>query len=244
MEENKREISIELRPVTVKRASEEIFNQIREMITSGQLKPGDRLPSERVMINQLQRSRPTIREALRMLEQGGYISSVHGASGAIVRKLSVHGVEQPLAEMIKTNQIGLEELNEYREMNDGTIAEWAAKRRSEEDVEQLWECMHQAELSLDDADKFIALDVKFHSLLAVASRNQLAMIVTQVLGNAEKEALHKKMMLLSQSERQALCTRILEKHQEIFVTIERQDAEAAKEAMKAHTRAASKDLTI
>lgn len=62
--------------------------------------PETRLPSERAMMAQLNRSRPTIREALRMLEQGGYIASTHGAPGAVVQEPSLHGVEEPLAEMI------------------------------------------------------------------------------------------------------------------------------------------------
>ena len=75
-------VQIPWQPVKTRRASEEIYLQLREFILSGQLKPGDRLPSERAMMTQLNRSRPTIREALRMLEQGGYIASTHGAPGA------------------------------------------------------------------------------------------------------------------------------------------------------------------
>lgn len=93
-------VQIPWQPVKTRRASEEIYLQLREFILSGQLKPGDRLPSERAMMAQLNRSRPTIREALRMLEQGGYIASTHGAPGAVVQEPSLHGVEEPLAEMI------------------------------------------------------------------------------------------------------------------------------------------------
>ena len=122
-------VQIPWQPVKTRRASEEIYLQLREFILSGQLKPGDRLPSERAMMAQLNRSRPTIREALRMLEQGGYIASTHGA-GAVVQEPSLHGVEEPLAEMIQLNQISLQELGEYRLNNDSTIAMWAAQRRS------------------------------------------------------------------------------------------------------------------
>ena len=85
-------VQIPWQPVKTRRASEEIYLQLREFILSGQLKPGDRLPSERAMMTQLNRSRPTIREALRMLEQGGYIASTHGAPGAVVQEPILHGV--------------------------------------------------------------------------------------------------------------------------------------------------------
>lgn len=78
-------VHIPWQPIGGGRASEAIYDQLRELITSGVLKPGDRLPSERAMMEQLHRSRPTIREALRMLEQGGYVASTHGASGAWCR---------------------------------------------------------------------------------------------------------------------------------------------------------------
>ena len=59
-------------------------------------KTGD---DEFAMMEQLHRSRPTIREALRMLEQGGYVASTHGASGAVVQELSLHAAEEPLKDM-------------------------------------------------------------------------------------------------------------------------------------------------
>ena len=85
-------VHIPWQPIGGGRASEAIYDQLRELITSGVLKPGDRLPSERAMMEQLHRSRPTIREALRMLEQGGYVASTHGASGAVVQELTIDGV--------------------------------------------------------------------------------------------------------------------------------------------------------
>ena len=138
-------VHIDWQPIGDRRASEAIYEQLRELITSGTLRPGDRLPSERAMMEQLHRSRPTIREALRMLEQGGYVASTHGASGAVVQELTIDGVEQPLTAMLRLNQISLEELGEYRAVNDGTIAGWAALRRSEADLADMEACLLAAE---------------------------------------------------------------------------------------------------
>ena len=65
-------------PVVTQKASKVIFDQIREWIVAGDLKPGDKLPSERTLMNMLQRSRPTVREALRMLEHAGLIQIIPG----------------------------------------------------------------------------------------------------------------------------------------------------------------------
>ena len=237
-------VKIEWQPLKSKRASEDIYEQLRGLITSGVLKPGDRLPSERTMMAELNRSRPTIREALRMLEQGGYISSIHGASGAIVQELSIEDVEQPLVDMIQLNQITLGELNEYRQSNDSTIAAWAAKRRTDADLSALHACMEQAQQCLSDYEKFVALDVRFHSLLAQATGNQVAMIVTQVLGSVETETLRKKMQAISPENRRALSERILQRHGVILEAIEKRDSRAARAAMREHTHAAGKDLKI
>ena len=237
-------VKIEWQPLKSKRASEDIYEQLRGLITSGVLKPGDRLPSERAMMAELNRSRPTIREALRMLEQGGYISSAHGASGAIVQELSIEDVEQPLVDMIQLNQITLGELNEYRASNDSTIAAWAAKRRTDADLSALHACMEQAQQCLADYEKFVELDVRFHSLLAQATGNQMAMIVTQVLGTVETDILRKKMLSISPEDRRELSERILQRHGVILEAIEKRDSRAARVAMREHTHAAGEDLKV
>ena len=76
--------SVTFQPAATKRASEIIYEQVREMIVKGKLKPGDRLPNERAMMEMFQRSRPTVREALRMLERSGYIRTSAGSNGAVV----------------------------------------------------------------------------------------------------------------------------------------------------------------
>ena len=227
-----------------KRASDDIYEQLRALITSGELKPGDRLPSERVMMAELQRSRPTIREALKRLEQGGYISSTQGAAGAVVRELSLHAAEEPLLDMIQLSQVSLSELNEYRQSNDSTIAAWAAKRRTEDDLAALRQCIRQAERCLDDYERFIELDVSFHSLLARSSANRVAIIVTEVLGNVEKETLRKKMLTLSEAGRIELGERILDTHRVILDAIERRDSRAARTARRTHPEAAGRDLRL
>ena len=117
-------VQIPWQPVKTRRASEEIYLQLREFILSGQLKPGDRLPSERAMMAQLNRSRPTIREALRMLEQGAISLQRHGAPGAVVQEPSLHGVEEPLAEMIHSIRFRCRSWVNHRLNNDSTIAMW------------------------------------------------------------------------------------------------------------------------
>ena len=72
----------------------------------------------------------------------------------------------------------------------------------------------------------------------------MAIIVTEVLGNVEKETLRKKMLTLSPEDRVALGRRILDTHSIILAAIEQQDSRAARSAMQTHTKAAGRDLQI
>ena len=84
-------------PAETQRAPEVIYDQIYQQIANGRLKPGDRLPSERVLAEQFQRSRHVIREALRMLQQDGLITvEVGSAGGSIVQQVSADLLGTPL----------------------------------------------------------------------------------------------------------------------------------------------------
>ena len=83
----KNEIQIDLQPVQTRRASEEIYNQIRQLILDGEIHPGERLPSERKMMDMMHRSRPTIREAMRMLEGKVILRFIPAAAERWCRRL-------------------------------------------------------------------------------------------------------------------------------------------------------------
>lgn len=125
-------------PAKTQRASEAIYNQIYPKIVSGELKPGDRLPSERELAEMFQRSRPVVREALRMLQQDGLLeTSVGSAGGAVIRGISLKSVEEPLKNLVAMGAINLEELLEYRHINDRGCARLAAIHHTEEDAAAL-----------------------------------------------------------------------------------------------------------
>lgn len=228
---------------TGKRAAEEIYEVLRQRILSGELTPGDRLPSERALMVELQRSRPTIREALRRLEQGGYITTAQGSS-AVVCRPTLQAAEAPLQDIIRLGSVTLEELNEYRQINDATITAWAAKRATEEDLAAMEACVTRQEAALEDFPAFVEQDVLFHSLLARASANQVAVIVTEVLAGVEREMLVQKMETLSALEQQTMCRYILAQHREILDAVRRGDSRAARRAMADHARSAGRDLQV
>ena len=169
-------------PAKTQRASEAIYNQIYPKIISGELRPGDRLPPERELAEMFQRSRPVVREALRMLQQEGLIETAVGSSGgAVIRGVSLKSVEEPLKNLVAMGAINLDELLEYRHINDRSCARLAAIHHTEEDAEALRQTLEGAKANLDSLFSFQEYDVAFHSALAKASHNTLASLINDVI---------------------------------------------------------------
>lgn len=125
-------------PAKTKRACEVIYDQIYDKIVRGELEAGDRLPPERVLAEQFQRSRPSVREALRMLQQNGLIRiDIGSAGGSIVQGFSVAGLEKNLKDLIDSGVFSLQELKDYRIINDMGCARLAARNRTARDIAAL-----------------------------------------------------------------------------------------------------------
>lgn len=233
-----------LRPVQTQRASEAIYEQIKELIISGQFKPGDRLPSERALIDMLQRSRPTIREALRMLEREGFIRTVPGTNGAIVQELSTDGVTQSLEVMLQTSRVTLDELSEYRAHNDVAVARWAAQRADKSDIAALHETLDNCRLLMEVGDypAFVAQDAVFHGQLALAGKNQVSYIISQVMSRLVEPMMLKALERQNVQGRGNMCQRIMSMHQTIFDAVCSGDPDKAAQAMVRHIETFGGDL--
>lgn len=227
-----------LRPVETQRASEAIYGQIKELIIQGQLNPGDRLPSERSLMELVGRSRPTVREALRMLEQDGFIRTIPGGSGAIVQQLSINSVAQSLDTMIQAGKVSLMELGEFRMHNDVAVARWAAQRRTQSDLDALQDILDNMRHCLDEKDwsGFIALDPKFHCQLAYAGKNTVAAIMSQVLSQLSNPITTQHIMSQPEPAAKNQMQGILDMHQRIFEAVRAGYPQAAADAMAYHIR--------
>lgn len=233
-----------LRPVQTQRASEAIYEQIKELIISGEFKPGDRLPSERALIDMLQRSRPTIREALRMLERAGFIRIMPGTNGAIVQELTTDGVTQSMEVMLQTSKVTLDELSEYRAHNDVAVARWAAQRAAPEDIAALSETIERCDglIRAGEFPAFVAQDAVFHGQLALAGKNQVSYMIAQVMSRLVEPILLKALERQSARDGEIMCQRIISMHRVILDAVRAGDAERAAQAMAEHIEMFSGDL--
>ncbi len=141
-----------------------VVDQIRELIDSGRLKPGDRLPSERQLCTQLGISRVSVREALRVLESVGYVE-VRSGSGAYVRE--VPGVGRIPHDWLREHDGLVERLFELRELAEPGLASMVAEEPDETIIPALRATIEEMAdaADADDLLRAIAADAEFHYLL-------------------------------------------------------------------------------
>lgn len=160
------------------RIFQDIVEQIQEIILSGQLQPGEMLPSERELKEKMEVSRGTLREALRVLEQKGLIEIKLGVGGgAVVRDVSFDQVNESLALLIRHQKIALNHLAEFREGVEGRVAALAAEKAAPADVNNLRQLLNEAHRFVCQGKKyeknFIEVDKKVHLLLAEITGNPI-----------------------------------------------------------------------
>jgi DNA-binding FadR family transcriptional regulator len=178
-----RDAAFGISPVKAPAAYELVVEQIRRALALGRFAPGDMLPSERVLTEQLGVSRTVVREAIRVLEGEGLVEVTRGASGGS-RVLPAAGEEQLSLEDLRSQADEIEQLVDFRLANECASAYGAALRRSEEEAESINELiarqehlLEQAAATDDDAERarltsgFLELDTRFHLAVAAASHN-------------------------------------------------------------------------
>ncbi len=235
--------TLNLQPVETKKASVAIYDQIKEMIVSGQLKPGDLLPSERQMTEMLQRSRPTIREALRMLEQSGFIKTTIGTAGPVVQEYKLSNLSAPMENILKINEVSDFEVYEYRKECERFVAAWAAARRNDEDLSALSDILEQSQACIKEKRYFdiLDLDLRFHAAIYKASHNKVAEILNSLTHDITEGSIEKVLRGASDKEQATFVKRIVKAHTAIYEAIKEKDERAAKAAITSHLESFNKD---
>jgi GntR family transcriptional regulator, transcriptional repressor for pyruvate dehydrogenase complex len=156
-------------PVRARRTFEAVVTQIAEAIRNGHLKQGDRLPSERLLAEQMEVSRPTLREAIAVLAKAGLVEVRPGSGGGTFVVSEV--VPAALVEATESRLASIPAVLEARRALEPAIARLAAKNGDDSDfaeMERIVELQHRA---IDDWAHVTRLDTRFHLQLARATKN-------------------------------------------------------------------------
>ncbi|MCK0151783.1 FadR family transcriptional regulator [Marivita sp. S6314] len=161
-------------PVGHESVADTIIHHIEELIVSGVLKDGTRLPSERALAEEMKVSRPKVREALKRLEDDGLIIVRHG-EGNFVAPLIGSAMSPALVNLYARHVTAFEDYLEFRREQESFAAMLAAERATTEDREALADLVNQLEAAheAEDADASRDADVRFHATIVDASHNSL-----------------------------------------------------------------------
>jgi DNA-binding FadR family transcriptional regulator len=227
------------RPATVpirrvRKAFEQVADHLRELIMAGALVPGQRLPTEATLAEQFGVSRATVREALRFLSAQNLVRTAKGTGGGSY--VSVPTVAH-VSDLISTNlglmsslpELSLDVFLEARELLEVPAARLAAKRRTAEDLEALFEAIPDEPLALSVNAQFLR-NRDFHFRLVHASGNALLSIAAQPIFTVLQT--HLKRAELSRRAQRA----INDDHREIALALQAGSEDAAGDAMRRHLR--------
>ena len=218
------------KPIRPKKLSEEIFEQIKSLITDGQLKPGEKIPSEREMATLLGVSRPSVREAIMKLEAMGLLESRQGG-GTYVRSLA-DGTLAPLAAMVEDNPKLLEELLEVRMGMECWSAYLAATRATEEEIKEIGDCVEEMARQAKSGGWSSEVDTRFHYAITTATHNTMQLHVLNTIHGLFLATIEVALTkLYSQPEYIEV---LLSQHRAIYKTIAQKDGDGARRAMAEH----------
>ncbi|MFK4492301.1 transcriptional regulator NanR [Bradyrhizobium sp. USDA 336] len=214
-----------------RKLSDEVFDRLRLIITSGELTPGDMMPSERELMERFQVGRPAIREAMQALSNMGLITITHGER-ARVRQLTARSlfeqVDVTAQLLLSTSPTSLDHLKSARRFFERGMVREAALKASKEDVARLRQTLKWQHQNLGNAACFINEDMKFHTQIAAISKNPIFEAVSEAMLSWLKE-YHTELLIWSGKERFTLS-----EHEEIIDRIDAQDPDGAEAAMLKH----------
>ncbi|MBE5759352.1 MAG: FadR family transcriptional regulator [Clostridiales bacterium] len=225
-----------LTPLKKTKLYEEISKQIISLINSGELKPGDKLPPERSLAEQLNVSRTAIREALRALESMGYIESKVGG-GTFVREISLENIISPVSAMFQQDESLLKDLIAVRLLLETEMASLAAKNITPEKALKIEEAIVLMRKEVAKGEIGLRGDNSFHAALAEASGNSAMSLISDMC----MELLSKTRLATLELENQP--EQSLSEHIMIYEAVIAGDSRLAAKRMKEHLNNANKNLS-
>jgi len=217
-----------LNKIKVENPVDLIISQIRELIISGTIKPGDKLPPERKLAEHFGVSRGQVREAINKLQIYGIVT-VQPQSGTTVNGIGIVALEGLITDILKIEKSDFKSLVDTRVLLEKEAARLAAINRTEDDLVQLSKALDLYENKLNEDGVAIEEDLLFHIKIAEASKNSvlksLMMIITP---DIVKSFINLKVCGEGNNRK------IIKEHRNILKMISEKNPEGAVKAMELH----------
>jgi len=221
-------IMIKYKKVEQKRAFIQIIDQLKSLISSGALKPGDRLPSERQFSGELGVNRHTVREALKILEYMGVVEGKTGI-GTVVNNLGQDILIDQISHAAEFSpSILLSELMELRFLLEPGIAALAAERATKRDISIMRQAMNDLKKEFEMNNLGTDADERLHVALANATQNSTIIRITKPI--LSMLAQYREKSLRFKNRRIETC----KEHERIYLAVKNRKPGEARTAMEFH----------
>ncbi|MEA3336137.1 MAG: FadR/GntR family transcriptional regulator [Chloroflexota bacterium] len=216
-----------MEPIEQKTATELVAQRLMGLLSTGALKPGDRLPPERDLARQLDVGRTTVREALKLLTLSGLLEAKRG-DGTYVTRNFYNFLSNQIKWPLLLNVTEVDRIVEVREALEAKAAFLAARRATPEEIEKI--CVFQQLLEIEgrDLERETEIDLKFHHAIARASHNELLCRLMLSLQDILREYI-----TLSNQYTERIESTVAE-HQAIYDAIASRNPKEAEQAMIEH----------
>ena len=220
----------QLSPIQLEKPADLIIRQIRQLLASGALKAGDRLPPERELASQFGVGRGHVREALRKLEFYGILQTFP-QSGTIVASLGVNALERLISNLLDLDRDDIKALTETRGILEMHSAQLAAQRASKAGIAEIKDALDAFRVEVEAGRPAVEEDLLFHLAIANSGQNP---VITSLIGLMTPDIIRlHKVSRVCEAGRARLA---LQEHVKIFNAIAAHDARAATRAMSEHVR--------
>ena len=216
-------------PLKSKRAFDEISSKIKELILKGVLGPGDSLPSETELAKQFGVGRPTVREALRILELSGFIIIQQGyGGGPIVKHTILNKISALVLDAIQLGKISIGQLTTARMGIEKAILESVIDNAGEPEIQSLQKNILNAWDRAENGLSCTEENIEFHRILAKASKNPMFVILLESIV-AGLYDYHTRI-----PPDMDTCSRAIKDHEDLLHVIKKKDKKKALELLENH----------
>ena len=231
---------LKFQPIQMRRTFDEICGRIREQLALGVLKPGDKLPRERDLAEQLGVSRSVLREALRSLEMAGLLRLQKGVKGgAFIQAGDMSRMNDVMRDMLSLGAISVRELSEGRIQILDLVVRLACERAQAADFQALEANIERSDLATREGRLLDRVECsrEFYKLLAAATGNKvMAMIMDSVT------EIHMRFVYAKVASSGVSMPQLVEKRRQFLSALRARDTSAAARLMQAHLESVQRML--
>jgi GntR family transcriptional repressor for pyruvate dehydrogenase complex len=224
---------IKLAPIVVPKTSDVLASELRRQILTGMLPPGASLPAERDLVIQTGLSRGSVRDALRILESESLVITRPGRyGGSVANKPDDESLKRSISSFVHGRGITLLSLLQTREAIEPSLAALAAKNRTGDELQRLFDVTERVENAFLTPPEFLRENVEWHMAIAAASHNELLRAFLHSISDMVYKASAIENFATADVRNQ-----VMHAHRRILEAIVAQQADVAERRMTLHLAA-------